>query len=364
MKIMLALLTSVSLISNVSAGELTVTGSAKATYNIISGGPDVQTNKGGQGKGIGVTNEIDFGASGELDNGFTWNYQVQFDPGAQTTAGQGGIDDTRLELTTPYGTLGVYVSEGGLDTDNKNSQSVYGRPTDIGFTTGMADTFDIGSFANLQFHLPAGLLPLDATFKAAYAPGQDGTYNSGNAVGTDRNIYGTNAEQYQATITPIDGLVIAADYYKETDAGLTTNPVVQEAESGTLGASYTYGDASFGVSRSLKAPLILGSSATTTVISNGSAAGGNENSVRLFTTKKMSAAYNVSEDLSISYEVEKSNREQIANTTEADMDSEAIQVAYTMGGMTLAISRAKHDNYSYVAANDATQTLFAMSMAF
>jgi hypothetical protein len=364
MKIMLALLTSVSLISNVSAGELTVTGSAKATYNIVSGGQDTQTGQGGRSKGIGITNEIDFGATGELENGFTWNYQVQFDPGAQTTAGQGGIDDTRLELTTPYGTLGVYVSEGGLDTDNKNSQSVYGRPTDIGFTTGMADTYDISSFTNLQYHLPSGLLPLDATFKAAYATGQDSTYNSGDAGGTNVDQYGSAAEQYQVTITPVDGLVVAADYYRESGAGLTATPVVQEAESGSLGATYTYGDASFGISRSLKAPLILGSSATTTVISNASAAGGNANAVRHWTTKKMSAAYNISEDLSVSYEVEKSNRELIVNTAENDIKSQAVQVAYTMGGMTLALSRASHDNAAYGLDDDSDQTLFAMSMAF
>ena len=42
MKIIIALFTSVSLISSVSAGELTVTGNAKATYNILSG----QVNQG------------------------------------------------------------------------------------------------------------------------------------------------------------------------------------------------------------------------------------------------------------------------------------------------------------------------------
>ena len=359
MKIMLALLTSVSLISSASAGELTVTGSAKATYNIISGGTHVET-----GKGIGVTNEIDFGASGELDNGFTWNYQVQFDPGAQTTAGQGGIDDTRLELATPYGTLGVYVSEGGLDTDNKNSQSVYGRPTDIGYASGMADTYDISSFSNIQYHLPSGLLPFETTLKAAYATGQDGSYNSGNAAGAAGDDYGDSAEQYQVTVTPVDGLVIAADYYRESGAGLTTTPVVQETESGSLGATYTYGDASFGISRSLKAPLILATSTTQTVISNASAAGGNADGVRLWTSNKLSAAYNVSDNLSVSFEREKSNKELIVNTAEYDINSQAVQIAYTMGGMTLAVSRATHDNTSYSQNNDAQQTLFAMSMAF
>ena len=37
---------------------------------------------------------------------------------------------------------------------------------------------------------------------------------------------------------------------------------------------------------------------------------------------------------------------------------------HTMGGMTLAVSRGSHDNYGYTDANDANQTLFAMSMAF
>jgi len=63
MKIMLALLTSVSLISNASAGELTVTGTAKATYNIISGGTSAARARS-SGKGVGVANEIDFGAKG------------------------------------------------------------------------------------------------------------------------------------------------------------------------------------------------------------------------------------------------------------------------------------------------------------
>jgi len=358
MKIMLALLTSVSLISSASAGELSVSGSAKATYNIVSGGHNTTS------KGIGITNEIDFGASGELDNGYTWNYQVQMDPGAQTTAGSGAIDDTRLELTSPFGTIGVYVSEGGLDTDNKNSQSVYGRPTDIGVTSGIADTYDIGGFSNIQYHLPSGLLPFSTTAKAAYATGQDGTYNSGNAAGTTNDGYGSAAEQYQITVTPVDGLVIAADYYRESGAGYAANPVIQEAESGSLGATYTYGDASFGISRSLKAPLILGSSATASVISNNSAAGGNLSSVRQWTTNKMSAAYNVSENLSVSFEREKSNQEVIANAAEYDYKGQAVQVAYTMGGMTLALSRASHDNVSYTDSNDTDQTLFAMSMAF
>ena len=366
MKIMLALLTSVSMISSATAGELTVTGSAKATYNIISGGI---VAGGNQNKGVGITNEIDFGATGELDNGYTWKYQVQFDPGATSTAGGGGIDDTRLELTTGYGTLGVYVSEGGLDVDNSGSQSVYGRPSDIGLATGMVDTYDIGGFTNLQLHTPAGLLPFDAVAKVAYSPGNDTrAQNSGNKAGNttaDLGAKGSSSAQYQVKLSPVDGLKLGADYfsyYGDSARGLGT--LVQQGESGAVYASYALGAASFGVSGMMKAPLIIGTSATATLASNSTAAGGNLAAARQYKNKKISAAYNVNDALSVSYELEKSARELIINGVENDIKSQAVQAAYTMGGMTLSVSHGTTDNVGYTLDDDRSQTLLAMSMAF
>jgi hypothetical protein len=364
-KILFALVASVSLISFANAGELTVTGTAKATYNIVKGG----TAGANAGKGIGVANEIDFGAKGELDNGWTWNYQVQFDPGSGnsstvTTDGNGNIDDTQLTLTTNFGTIGVFVSEGGLDTDNAASRSVYGRPTDLGWTTGIADGPGIDGFSNIQYHLPAGVLPFGATFKAAYATGQNSNMTSANAVGTTTDLYGTSAEQYQVTVAPIEGLKVGADYYAESGAGNATNTVVQKFEAGSVYATYTAGPASFGISRTLRAPLILSTSATATTIGNATAAGGNADSVRLYTSNKYSAAFNVNENLSLSYEMEKSNREKITNAAEYDLEATAVQAAYTMGGMTIAVSHGKVDNASYTQNNDVEQTLLAVSMAF
>merc|ERR1712070_49127 len=63
------------------------------------------------GKNLAVSNELDFTASGELDNGYTWKYQVQLD-GASTAN-----DDTRLEIGTDMGTIGLYVSEGGMSKE-------------------------------------------------------------------------------------------------------------------------------------------------------------------------------------------------------------------------------------------------------
>jgi len=364
MKIIIALLTSVSLISSVSAGELTVTGSAKATYNILKGG----TLGANASKGIGIANEIDFGAKGELDNGWAWNYQVQMDPGTgtipstTTNTGNAYIDDSQLTLTTNIGTIGIFVTEGGLDVDNGASQSVWGRPSDIGLATGMADGPGIDGFNNIQYHLPAGLLPFGTTFKAAYATGQSSAINSANAAGTAGDAYGTSAEQYQVTTTPIDGLKIMADYYVESGA---RKVVVQQFEAGSIAATYAAGPAKFGISRTLRAPLIQsdGSATATTKITNTSG-GGNDDEVRLYTSNKYSVAFNVNDALSVSYEMEKSERELIANAAQYDIKSSAIQAAYTMGGMTLAVSHGKTDNVGYSANNDVEQTLFGVAIAF
>ena len=66
----IAVLVSASLISVAAkAGELTVTGSAKASY-AMGGGFD------NTGKNLGISNELNFTASGEMDNGFTWPYHT------------------------------------------------------------------------------------------------------------------------------------------------------------------------------------------------------------------------------------------------------------------------------------------------
>jgi len=84
-KLFLVILSASSLIlSTANAGELAVSGGATATYK--TGGADMST-----GKGIGVSNELNFDASGELDNGFTWKWQTQLDDAGTVN------DDTRLD---------------------------------------------------------------------------------------------------------------------------------------------------------------------------------------------------------------------------------------------------------------------------
>ena len=183
-KTLFVMLSSVSfLFASAKAGELGVSGSAKATYNIYSG-------KSNKGKGLGITNELNFTASGELDNGYTWSYSMELDPGATQVSGDTDTegsqsaqnDDTKLTVSTPMGTVGMFISEGGLDVEDAASQSVYGRPTDIGDPSATSDNYTIDSYNNIQYHTPADMLPFGITAKIAYATGLD-AYGSGNNSG-------------------------------------------------------------------------------------------------------------------------------------------------------------------------------------
>ena len=177
------------LASTAKAGELGVSGTAKATYNIISG----QDTK----KGLGLTNELNFTASGELDNGYTWSYSMELDPADGSTGGAATNDDTSLTVTTPMGTVGVFILEGGLEQKDGASQSVYARPTDMGNPSATIDNYTIDAYNNIQYHTPADMLPFGITASIAYATGLDGTNNSGNAAGGTTTLADESLEKAQ-----------------------------------------------------------------------------------------------------------------------------------------------------------------------
>jgi len=132
--------------SSANAGTLEVSGTAKATY-VISGGASTSAANN-EGKAIGITNELAFTGSGELDNGWTWKYQVELDDTAASTFT--ATDDTRLELTTPYGTFAAYNTEGGLSVKYGYSAAAYGAGTDNGNSGSMQYGTAIDSYNNLH----------------------------------------------------------------------------------------------------------------------------------------------------------------------------------------------------------------------
>ena len=334
------MLTSISLFTSANAGELSVTGTAKASYNIVSG--DVHV-----GKGLGVANEFDLGASGELDNGWTWNYQVQMDPGASTTPN----DDSKLTMTSPFGTVGVFMSEGGLDVEDSGSQSVYARPTDTGDPSKTVDNYDIDGTNNIQYHTPAGLFPYGIAVKGAYSPNANQVMNGANGTGTGntQTLNGKTAMAMQIKAAPMDGLAIGASAAKSNGGSTAASPF-QVAQSVAAFGTYAIGSITLGYSYGHNQPAIT-TLATTAAES--------------YEQQNGSIGFAVNDNLSVSFEQEVSEVSYVASTTaKVKQTSSAIQAAYTMGGMTMALSQGAYDNVGYVDSRNASQTLFAVTMAF
>ena len=342
------MLTSISLFGSANAGELGVSGTAKATYNIVSG------NNANQGKGLGITNELNFTASGELDNGYTWSYSMELDPADGSTGGAATNDDTAIKLTTPYGTVGMFILEGGLDAEDAASQSVYARPTDAGDpSSGTYDNYTIDSYNNFQYHTPADLLPFGVTAKIAHAPDLDTTNNSGNGAGVETTLtsagVGRSATEYRVDAAPIDGLKIGASYMEFGGAAKQD----QSAESGAYYATYASGPFTIGFSQAYKAPVAAdnNTAGTTTVEFNDQ--------------RNFSIAYAASDDLSISYEVEKDELNYMtASQANLEQTSKAIQIAYSMGGATVAFHHGSYDNAGFSDGVNKDQTLLALTLAF
>ena len=354
------MLTSASLlVVSAKAGELGVSGTAKATYNILTG-----NNKG---KGLGITNELNFTASGETDAGYTWSYSMELDPGAVAVGTtndelQGAQnDDTKLTLSTPYGTVGVFISEGGLDVEDAASQSVYSRPTDMGGSDGTVDNPTIDSYNNLQYHTPADMIPFGGSFKLAYAPDLDAYGSGNNGGGTGQTSSGIGSTAYAGrsatemqisfdAIPMAEGLKVGASYFERDQQGATVK-LDADAQSGAYYATYAMGNISLGYSKAYNQLQVADSANTGT---------------DYYEQTNTSIAYAINDDISVSYEVEKSERVGVdTSTATVEQKSTGLQLAYNMGGMTVAVARNTHDNPSYsTTAADLEQTLIAVTMAF
>jgi hypothetical protein len=339
-KSLVVIISSVSLFSVAYAGELAVTGTAKATYNITSGYSN-------NDKGIGISNHLDFTGTGETDFG-TFKYSVQQEPG---TDGTPSIVDQSLTLTNAMGTFGAFVSEGGLDLEDGASRSVYARPTDTGDPSATVDNPDISSYNNVQYHTAAGMLPFGIVAKIAYAPNTaDTTIADANSAGATRTRAATNfgsATAYQVTAAPMDGLSIGANYMEVGEAGVSGSRLIQEQQSGAYYVKYDIGSVGLGYSKAYYAPQV-----------------GSAQTIEYYDQTNYSIAFNVNESLSVSYEVEKSDRIGANTTADIAEDSNAIQAAYTVGGLTLAVSHASHDNVGYSSGKNAQNTVLAVTMAF
>ena len=362
-KILLAIALSVSLISSAFAGEMKVTGSAKASYSVISS--DSTTAAIQSRQGLGISNELSFSAAGEMMPGYTWTYQLDFDQADRTVAG-GGIDDSQIVITTPFGNVGLMNSEGSLRSAAYAwDVSAFGAGSDNGYGEGMEIGYELSSVNNVQYHTPAGLLPFGITAKVGHGR-QDagpidfkssgtsamplmGTTQTQGSAGLSAKTVGDIYEsvtQYTVSAAPIAGLTLAVDY-TDIDAGFAT---ANKGEEGHVAAKYAAGPLTVGYGRGYISPVQAAAAAT---------------NIESYKNESYGVGFKVNSDLSVSYTEEKSKAATMtksANNTTLKVKS--MQLAYNLGGATLAVSADTIDNATYRKNKDVKEYLFTLAMAF
>ena len=351
-KLLFSVISSVAIATSAFAGEFTVSGGVKATYTVLGNTGTSGTNA--IGKGLGISNEFSLSASGELDNGMTWSYAQDIDNATVQ-------DDAKLAFGTDYGTISICVSECGLSTKYAFDNSAYGVGSDNGYGGGSTDNTmtygsNISSYNNIQYHAPAGLLPLGMTFKAGMTPGGAGGSANASSHSVNGDVTG-EMKQYAVTMAPIDGLTLSASYYDFGEMGNKDGR--QQAEGGSYSANYSIGQVSVGYGETLHAPATRMGGAKATA------------ATQHYENDAYSIGFAVNDNLSISYTEENSEKKVKAKsathtTTRTDVELEivTIDVSYTVGGATIGISNSEHSNDSYTKGDDTTETIVALSLAF
>jgi hypothetical protein len=213
---------------------------------------------------------------------------------------------------------------------------------------------NLGSYNNIQYATPAGMLPFGISFKAGYSPNAVVNQNaSSHATGAANDGAGDSASEYAISAAPIAGLTIGASYFNlDGEAG-----VQQGYEAGSAYAKYKVG------------PVTVGYGDTRVALNTD---GGSSAYTYGYTNKAYSLGFAVNESLSLSYTSEKSNKEAklkhattgVTTRSDVEMQIDTIQAAYTMGGMTVSVSTKDVDNDSYSANKKVSETILAIAMAF
>jgi outer membrane protein OmpU len=331
------------------AGEMAVTGSANVSY----------THGKAMGKSIGSDKDVTFTGSGELDNG--WSFVM-----STTTTDAMELSSSYTSLTMgSLGTLTVGQGTGGASGayDEEVPQAyeqISDQNTGNHAANKIGDNFDNNT---LVYNSPTfDLGGASVAFDFSYSPNaHDGGAGDGGAAAYTDDVgdgyaLGINAAMAGFKIGAFAAEVDADDPQGATDAFQTVGFINYSAGPIAVGYSQSYSDS--GDNSGAEAANSAKSASTDT--DNG-----------FYEGHQWSVAMNVNENLSISYtEAETTYDAQASNASgqtvaDVDLKSDAIQVAYSMGAMSIKAYRMSHENPGYDNdAKDVDTTEITLGLAF
>jgi outer membrane protein OmpU len=321
------------------AGSMAVNGAANFTY---------KTNNQSEGKGIGTDKGLTVSGSGELDNGWTFStYSYLSDAMGLSshatsltmgsigtiTAGQGwGGNSTGFDEEVPQ------AYEQVSDLSASGSSNSVGAFMDNGGLTWAVPSFDLGGAS--------------ASLVLGWSPNADDAAVNNGGVGTRSGSWGDGTDA-GLTISTDMGLTIGAyvaQRENNTPVG-TSADAVRDEFNGVWYAKYSAGPVSIGFSSSyLDSGVVVAAEAATAAKVVRTAGG-------IYEERQMSIAFNVNDNISISYtdSEDEYDAQDNASTAIADVsqDSEALQISYSMGGMSIKAYQMERSNPGY--DSDATK---------
>ena len=323
-------------VSTANAGELTVTGSMEVTYQ-----SEVDNTTGNP---LGMDRELEFAGSTELDNGIT--VSVMQDTGDSLTYG-----NSKITFGGVAGLVDIYVGTDGSELDAKDDITPTAYEEANG--SGSGTYKDVGGLANEMGIGVKFEVPFLGTVSGQYVPKADGTKNADNEASENTGMKGSGTEI--VVVTPLGGLPVVGDVldgftltagYAEEEMATVANTTDRHEYTAALTGSI--GNFKFGYQRE--------------AIDEGQTVALTD--ADFYKVETIGLAYAVNDALSISYNTTEQEQHNIDADSSFTQDTDAINIGYTIGGMTIGFQDASTDNANMVKnAKDDTRTI-GISVAF
>ena len=338
------------------AGELSVSGGINTTLKFGKGG-------GNTGRTIGADRDFTFSGGGELDNGTTFSMST-------TSNDNLGLSASTTTITTPsLGSFSFGASNGSVSymydeevpqayeqvSDGKQTiANQLGNYMDNNHVVYTAPTFELmGASISAQ----VGYTPQASDSATSTGDGGSTTYSASVGKGTEAGV----------TIA-YEGLKLGV-YGAERDrtvpqAAAATGMYETDEFNGSWYAKYSFGPVSVGYSE------FYFDAGVTSGVQSANAAVTHRTGGGIFTGDQMSIAFNVNDNMSISYTTSDETYDTqddaaSAVTTDDDVTQsiDAIQVAYSMGGMSVKAYNMEVTNPSQ-DDNAADQSITEIALGF
>ena len=342
-----ALCGSLAAISAANAGDLTVTGGADMTWISLS---DQVT-----GSPLGIGSNYTLKGSGELDNGWTVdltiaNGNLNAFSAANISLGMGGLG----KLNFNQGNSG-----NGIAAFDDKMPTAWEEAWGAGLSTGVRLALGSGASTNIMYTTPT-LFGTTATF--TYAP----EYGASDTSDKTGGVAGNNKlRSYDGTLN------INPSFGTEVLSGLNVFVAASSIESaGSNGTADIY-EGVGGVTYDI-GPLSLGYQVSGDYTGVDSTHGsGNTADWNFYKNHAFGIAFNVNDDLSVSYGEHTSRKAGYNNSAaqsgapgSREVTVESWQAAYTMGGASIRIADVTVDNNLFSAGVQRSATIVSLGLAF